>query len=128
LVKVIILSLYKDERLVNLAFDLGVCGYVLKEDAVEEIIACIKTVAQNHNYISPSLHEFFFKRITGKSKLSKLDFLIPIIYATTVFEPGIVAMAPRIHSQPARRLTFSGSATSFFNSASTAAFFASNDP
>jgi two-component system, NarL family, response regulator DegU len=75
LVKVIILSLYKDERLVNLAFDLGVCGYVLKEDAVEEIIDCIKTVAQNHNYISPSLHEFFFKRITGKSKLSKLDLL-----------------------------------------------------
>ncbi len=74
-VKLIILSMYKDERLFNLALDLGVCGYVLKEDAVEEIIDCIRTVTQNQKYISPSLYEFFFKRATGKSKLSKLDLL-----------------------------------------------------
>lgn len=75
LVKLIILSFYKDERMLNLAFELGVCGYVLKEDAVEEIIDCIKTVAQNQNYISPSLRELFFKRATGKSKFSKLNLL-----------------------------------------------------
>ncbi|RMF99876.1 MAG: DNA-binding response regulator [Acidobacteria bacterium] len=75
LVKLIILSFYKDERMLNLAFELGVCGYVLKEDAVEEIIDCIKTVAQNQNYISPSLRELFFKRTTGKSKFSKLNLL-----------------------------------------------------
>lgn len=74
-VKIIILSLYKDEKMLNLAFDLGICGYVLKEDAVEEIIDCIKAVAQNQNYISPSLYEFFFKRTIGKSRLSKLDLL-----------------------------------------------------
>jgi DNA-binding NarL/FixJ family response regulator len=74
-VKIIILSLYKDEKMLNLVFDLGICGYVLKEDAVEEIIDCIKAVAQNQNYISPSLYEFFFKRIIGKARLSKLDLL-----------------------------------------------------
>jgi DNA-binding NarL/FixJ family response regulator len=61
-VKIIFLSLHKDERFFNAALDLGVSGYVLKDSAITEIVDCIKTVAAGGDYISPALSSFLIKR------------------------------------------------------------------
>lgn len=57
-VAVIILTVHKDERFLNVALDKGAKGYVLKESATTEIIAAIKAVVAGENYISPALSTF----------------------------------------------------------------------
>jgi len=61
-VRLVILTMLKDELAFNKAMSLGVQGYVLKENAVTEIIACVSAVADGKPYISPSLSGFLLKR------------------------------------------------------------------
>ena len=60
--QIIFLTMYKDEALFNKAMDLGVKGYVLKDSAIEDIIASIKTVAAGQNYISQPLATYLINR------------------------------------------------------------------
>lgn len=59
---VIFLTMHKDEGMFNTALDLGVKGYLLKESAVEDIVAGIKAVANGEHFISPQLTSFLVKR------------------------------------------------------------------
>ena len=59
---IIFLTMHKDEGMFNTALDLGVKGYLLKESAVEDIVAGIKAVANGENFISPQLTSFLFQR------------------------------------------------------------------
>ena len=43
--RLIVLTMYKEEETCNLALDLGVKGYVLKENAVQEILTSMSVVA-----------------------------------------------------------------------------------
>lgn len=61
-VKIIFLTMHKEEDIFNRAMDLGVKGYVLKESATDDIIECLNTVARNQHYISPSISEYLFNR------------------------------------------------------------------
>ena len=54
-IKVIFLTMYRDEDLSNAATDAGVKAYVLKESAGEEIICALETVARGESFVSPSL-------------------------------------------------------------------------
>ena len=67
----VFLTMHKDEGLFNTALDLGAKGYLLKESAVEEIIAGVKAVAQGENYISPQLATYLFNRHRRATELSK---------------------------------------------------------
>lgn len=59
---VVMLTMLKDEAAFNKAMSLGVQGYVLKENAATEIIACMAAVAAGAPYISPSLSGYLLKR------------------------------------------------------------------
>jgi DNA-binding NarL/FixJ family response regulator len=52
----------KDEQAFNQAMNLGIKGYVLKENAAEEILNCIASVADGDAYVSPSLTGFLLRR------------------------------------------------------------------
>jgi DNA-binding NarL/FixJ family response regulator len=52
----------KDEQVFNQAMSLGVKGFVLKENAVSEILNCIASVANAEPYVSPSLSGFLLRR------------------------------------------------------------------
>jgi DNA-binding NarL/FixJ family response regulator len=54
-IRIIFLTMYKDEDLYNAAMDAGVKAYVLKENAGEEIIDALEKVARGESFISPSL-------------------------------------------------------------------------
>ena len=58
-VKVIILTMHKDELHFNQAIDSGISGYVIKDGAAHEIINCIKTVKAGGEYFSPALSSLF---------------------------------------------------------------------
>jgi len=59
---IVVLTMYKDELHFNQAIDLEVSGYVLKESAATEIIACLKTVIKGREYFSPALSSFLLSR------------------------------------------------------------------
>ena len=56
-VKVIILTMYKEEDMFNATMDLGAKAYVLKENAVNEIIAALERVDQGESFLSPVMLE-----------------------------------------------------------------------
>lgn len=61
-VKIIFLTMHKEEFLFNEAMDQGVKGYVLKENASEDIIDCLKLVANDDYAISPVISNYLINR------------------------------------------------------------------
>ncbi|MGE0115789.1 MAG: response regulator [Steroidobacteraceae bacterium] len=61
-IALVILTMLKDELAFNKAIALGVKGYILKENAVSEIVACMSAVAAGRPYISPSMSAFLLRR------------------------------------------------------------------
>jgi DNA-binding NarL/FixJ family response regulator len=52
---ILALSLYKDVSRIQSMIDAGATGYVLKDDAYEELIPAIRAVASGENYFSAGL-------------------------------------------------------------------------
>ena len=61
-VALVILTLYKEERVFNEAIDAGVLGYVLKENAANDLLNCVHAVAGGEPFISPSLSALLLGR------------------------------------------------------------------
>ena len=61
-IDIIFLTMYKDETLFNKAMDIGVKGYVLKENTVTEISRCIESVLAGKHYLSPEISDFLIHR------------------------------------------------------------------
>ena len=80
-VSVIFLTMYRDEAIFNNAMDIGVKGYVLKENTVSEIEQCIETVMKGEYYLSPSISNFLIRRsqrlVSPASDQKGLDLLTP---------------------------------------------------
>jgi DNA-binding NarL/FixJ family response regulator len=53
--KIIILTMHKSEEFVAKALQAGVMGYVLKDNALEELMHAIKTVYQGKVFLSPGV-------------------------------------------------------------------------
>jgi len=68
--RIVFLTMYKDEDMFNEALDTGAFGYVLKENAVEDVLESIKQVAQNRNYISPTISGYLVSRLNRQKDLS----------------------------------------------------------
>lgn len=66
-VAVVVLTMYDEEDMFNEAMDLGVKGYVLKENAVQDIVAALRAVSEGRHYISPSLSD----HLVGRGKKAK---------------------------------------------------------
>ncbi|MBP8976160.1 MAG: response regulator transcription factor [Bacteroidetes bacterium] len=80
-VEVVFLTMYKDEDMFNEALDIGVKGYVLKENTVEDIVNCIKEVAKGKYFLSPTISSYLVTRNDRVKNLIKkkpeLDDLTP---------------------------------------------------
>jgi DNA-binding NarL/FixJ family response regulator len=77
----VFLTMHKDEEYVNAALDLGVRGYVLKDNATTEIVDCIRSVAGGGEYISPTLSSLLIRRRSRAASLAEqkpaIDQLTP---------------------------------------------------
>jgi len=62
-VGVILVTMYREQKLFTQALEAGVKGYVLKDSAAADIISCIKAVAAGQNYASPELTTYLVKRV-----------------------------------------------------------------
>lgn len=60
--RVIMLTMHKEEELINRALDFGVNGFVLKENAAEDILDAIAAVAAGGHYLSPAVSGHLVRR------------------------------------------------------------------
>ncbi len=79
--RIILLNMHSNEALFNEAVDIGVLGYVLKENAVDDVVNAIRAVASGQSFISPSVSHFLIQRSQNKYELRRqnpgLDQLTP---------------------------------------------------
>jgi DNA-binding NarL/FixJ family response regulator len=80
-VQLIFLTAFAEEDLLNEALDLSVRGYVLKESAVTDIVACIRAVASGQHYASPALTTHLVNRAKRAASLA-------------ADKPGIASLTP----------------------------------
>lgn len=86
-VALVILTMLKDEQAFNRALNLGIHGYVLKENITDEILNCIAAVSRNEAYVSPSMSEFLLRR---RSRADSLASHKPGLDDLTVAEKRIL--------------------------------------
>jgi len=60
--QIVILTMYKEEETFNRAVDFGVKGFVLKENAVEDILNSLVAVAAGQHYLSPTISGYLLRR------------------------------------------------------------------
>jgi DNA-binding NarL/FixJ family response regulator len=53
--KIIALSMYSDRRYLDKCLQAGVCGYLLKDCAYEELIDAVRSVTSDRQYLSQSI-------------------------------------------------------------------------
>ncbi len=87
--KIIFLTMYKDEDLFNEAMDSGANGFVLKENAVNDIIDCLKEVINGRYYISPLISSYLVKHLNKKNSFEKSN---PSISDLTTSERRILKL------------------------------------
>src|SRR5262249_12865106 len=80
--KVVLLTIHREEALFQEALDIGVKGYVLKDSATTDIIASIKAAGQGQPFISPALSALLLKRRARSDALAReksgLEALTPM--------------------------------------------------
>ena len=60
--QIVILTMYKEEETFNRAVDFGVKGFVLKENAVQDILSSLVAVAAGQHYLSPTISGYLVRR------------------------------------------------------------------
>ncbi len=79
--KLVLLTMHQDEDLLDEALALGVSAYVLKESAVEDLLAAVQAVLVGQTFISPIIAGLLMKRRKMGDELRRekpgLDRLTP---------------------------------------------------
>jgi DNA-binding NarL/FixJ family response regulator len=60
--RIVVLTMFKEEETFNRALDVGVLGFVLKENAAQDILASIVAVATGEHYLSPTISSYLVRR------------------------------------------------------------------
>lgn len=81
-VRIVVLSMHSERRLVVEAINAGATGYLLKDCAAHELVGALRTVAANEMYLSPRItslivksyvHNSFESSAVGTSPLSRRE-------------------------------------------------------
>lgn len=77
-IKILALSVNTNKRIIRDMLDAGACGYILKDCAIDEVIAAVLAVVKNNTYLSPGIAGIVVKdyiKNTEKDDLSPLALL-----------------------------------------------------
>ena len=87
--KIIFLTMHKDKDVFDQAMDAGANGYLLKENAVEDIVECIHAVRKGEYFISPAISGYLVQR----SQKNTIPFsAIPYVDTLTKAERAILKL------------------------------------
>ena len=87
--KIIILTMHNEERLVNRAVEVGVSGFVLKDNAVDDILTGLKTVREGRPFMSPAVAHYVLNRGMGRAELRQEK---PALESLTATESRVISM------------------------------------
>ncbi|MEH6607665.1 MAG: response regulator [Pseudomonadales bacterium] len=99
-VKVIALSACTDDSYTSRIMQAGACGYVTKEQGIEEIVRAVLTVRKGHIYLTPELAQLIaLNQIVGAEanpfhSLSEREMQVGL---AVVSEEKVHAIADRLH-------------------------------
>ena len=85
----IILTMYKDEEYFNEAMNLGVKGYILKDNAAKDLLNCLRAVSQGSHFICPELSNLLLER---NAKMQSLLNKTPTLEDLTPSEKKILKL------------------------------------
>jgi DNA-binding NarL/FixJ family response regulator len=68
---VIFLTMFKQESMVNAALDTGARGYVVKDNAVTELLVAVRSVARGEVYLSPAISGYLLNRRNRRNLLAQ---------------------------------------------------------
>ncbi|MCC7027770.1 MAG: response regulator transcription factor [Saprospiraceae bacterium] len=80
--KTVILTMHKDEDIFNEAMDIGADGYLLKDNAVSEIVSCINHVLAGNKFASPEVEKYLIARTNKIANLSSINDLMHTLTTT----------------------------------------------
>lgn len=87
--KIIFLTMYKEEDMFNEAMDAGAFGYVLKENAVEDVLESVKIVSEGSYYISPLISNYLMNRMKTQNDFKSKT---PSVTNLTISERNILKL------------------------------------
>jgi DNA-binding NarL/FixJ family response regulator len=76
-VKAVILTMHKDREYFDEAMELDIKAYVLKDSIANDLIDCIKKVADGDYYISPSISGYLVEKKKSGKEHSQIEKLTP---------------------------------------------------
>lgn len=88
-VECVFLTMHSEAEIFEEAMDLGVKGYVLKDSAVNDIVASIKSVAAGKPFLSSSLSALLLNR---RNRISELNEAVPGLQTLTPTERKILKL------------------------------------
>ena len=86
-IKIIMLTAHREENYFNKAMDMGIMGYVLKDNAIEDICDCMDMVVKGSYYISPDISTYLIKRIQSRDEFKAK---VPTINDLTLTEKKVL--------------------------------------
>jgi two-component system, NarL family, response regulator DegU len=90
--KFILLTMHREKDFYNNAMELGVMGYVLKDNAITELILCVEKVLKGEIFISPGIE----KLLVAKDKANE----IPELQLLTATEKIILKLVAESKTSP----------------------------
>lgn len=72
----IILTMHKDRHYFDEAMEAGVLGYLLKDNAIDELLACISAVSKGERYVSKQIDSY----LTGHSTRDGMPESVKALY------------------------------------------------
>ena len=94
-VKTVILTMYKEEDMLNAALDLGTMAYVVKENAVNDVLAALEKVARGETFLSSMMWEAGRRR---SDRVQQLLLSRPQIETLTPSERRILKLVGQDHT------------------------------
>jgi DNA-binding NarL/FixJ family response regulator len=74
---ILILTVHDDQQTALALWESGAAGYVLKDDALETLVAAVRTVARGESWLSPTIAGKVVGRIRGETAPEQLSPLTP---------------------------------------------------
>ena len=94
-VKVIVLTMYKEEDMFNAAMDLGVKAYIVKDNATDEVLAALEKVSIDEPFASRSMSDLGQRR---NNRVKELLLSKPQIEDLTAAERRILKLIAEDHT------------------------------
>ncbi len=85
----IILTMYKDEEYFNEAMNMGVKGYLLKDNAAKDLLNSLRSVSQGKHFICPELSHLLLER---RAKIQSMENTAPGLVDLTPSEKKILKL------------------------------------